>query len=41
MDELAVILRERGMRIVSAFSDYKGSEVTEKELQMLVYSVKK
>lgn len=40
LDELAVILRERGMRIVRSFSDYKGREASDKELQLLVYSVK-
>ncbi|MEL7603432.1 MAG: methyltransferase domain-containing protein [Bacillota bacterium] len=40
LDELAVILRERGMRIVSAFSDYAGKEASPKALQLMVYSVK-
>ncbi len=40
LGELTVILRERGMRIVKAFSDYTGKEAIPKALQLMVYSEK-
>lgn len=40
IDELSGIFKERGMKIMQTFSDYSGSEVSYKKLQLLVYSVK-
>jgi hypothetical protein len=39
--ELSIILKKRGMEIVSAFSDYCGKPDSNKELQLMVYSQKK
>lgn len=38
--ELSVILKERGMEIVSAFSDYYGKPDSNKDIQLMVYSKK-
>lgn len=38
--ELEAIFRERGMNIVSAYSDYLGTPASEKHLQLMVYSRK-
>lgn len=40
LGELGEILDNRQMRILRAFSDYDGREVTAKEMQLLVYSRK-
>jgi len=39
--ELSVIFKERGMEIVSAFSNYYGKPDSNKELQLMVFSIKK
>ena len=39
--ELAEILGQRDMKIAAAFSDYCGKQVSDKEMQLVVYSIKK
>jgi SAM-dependent methyltransferase len=41
IDELKEIFRERDMEIIDTFSDYYGKAATCKELQLLVYSMKR
>jgi SAM-dependent methyltransferase len=40
LNELKNILGQRGMKITSSFSNYYGKELTNKELQLMVYSQK-
>ena len=40
LEELNNILKQRGMSIVSSFSNYYGKESTDKEIQLIVYSKK-
>lgn len=41
ISELEVILQRRQMMIINTFSDYFGKEASYKELQLMVYSIKK
>ena len=41
LSELQTILERRDMRVMGAFSDYRGRPATYKELQLMVYSTKK
>ena len=40
ISELENILKQRNMRVISTFSDYYGNAATDRELQLMVYSVK-
>jgi len=40
LEELKSILGQRGLNIISSFSNYYGKELTVKELQLMVYSKK-
>ena len=40
LDEVKTILSQRGMKIISTFSNYYGKEATDKEIQLMVYSQK-
>jgi len=40
LSEIELILKSRGMRILKTFCDYKGNPATERELQLLIYSIK-
>ncbi|MDR0293161.1 MAG: hypothetical protein LBH95_03300 [Oscillospiraceae bacterium] len=38
--ELEEIYHDRGMKIIASYSNYYGKEVTDKELQLMVYAGK-
>jgi hypothetical protein len=38
--ELRQILAKRGLQIVDTYSDYDGHPASEKQMQLMVYSVK-
>ena len=40
LDEVKDIFNQRGMKIISTFSNYYGREATDKEIQLVIYSQK-